>query len=178
MLKDVRPSHTKEVVVAALFGKQPDSGRLFADGAWRVAQGEIEGSPVIVRVNDNLKPFVGKSDHTLKIGFAVPLNNPNPGGLPTPEENEQLGPIEDRILQVLRESGSVVEALAITMGTFKEFVFYTKPNTDVRAIHERLMDEIKTHDVQCYAEIEAKWDPYKQWADGLQAGAADSRDCR
>lgn len=152
--------------MGALFRKQPDSGRLFAEGAWRVAQGAIQGSPAIVRVNDNLKPFVGKSDHTLKIGFAIPLNSPNPGGLPTPEENEQLGPIEDRIVQVLRESGSVVEALAITMGTFKEFVFYTKPkrSTDVQAIHERLMDQIKTHEVQCYAEVEPKLDTYRQWA--------------
>jgi hypothetical protein len=123
--------------VAALFRKEPDPGQLFADGAWSVAQGRLEGEPVIVRVNDNLKPFAGKSDHTLKIAFAVPLNRPNPGGLPSPEEKEQCGPIEHRIVQVPRESGSVVQALAITMGTFKEFVFYTKPKSsaDVRAIH-------------------------------------------
>ncbi len=150
----------------ALFGKQPDAGLLFGDGSWRVAQGLIEEAPVILRVNDNLKPFVGKSDHTLKIGFAIPLNNPNPGGLPNPEENEQLGSIEDRITQVLREKGSVVEALAITMGTFKEFVFYARPSMPVQAIHEKLMGEIKTHEVQCYAEIEPKWDTYRQWANG------------
>jgi hypothetical protein len=109
---------------------------------------------------------VGKSDYTLKIGFAIPLNEENVGGLPNSEENEQLGQVEDQILQVLGEQAPVVEAFVVTTGTFKEFVFYAKPGLDVKSAHEKLMREIKTHEVQCYAEIDAKWDTYREWVNG------------
>ncbi|MBN1315817.1 MAG: DUF695 domain-containing protein [Anaerolineales bacterium] len=148
-----------------LFKKKPDPSPMFSDGRWCIAQGNFNGEPVIVRVNIVLKPFAGKTDHNLKIGFAIPLNDPHPGGWPNPEENEQIGRIEDRIYQVLKEKGSVVQALTITMGTFKELVFYAKPDMDVKRAHEQLMDEIESHKVQCYAQIEDDWKTYKEWAD-------------
>ena len=143
--------------------KTPQSA-FFDDGQWHLGQGEYEGDPIMVRINAALKPFAGQTDHTLKIGFAIPLNQPNPGGMPDPEENDQIGAYEDRITEVLQLKGSAVQALAITMGTFKEFVFYALPDMDVQAVHEQLMDEIESHEVQCIARIEEDWATYKEWA--------------
>jgi hypothetical protein len=148
------------------FKKRPDPSQMFADGQWRVSEGEYDGDPIIVRFNAILKPFAGKTDHNLKIGFAIPLNNPNPGGMPNPEENDQIAAIEDRINVALQEKGSVVPALVITMGTFKEFVFYAKPDLDVKSAHEQLMTEITSHEIQCIARIEENWETYKEWANG------------
>lgn len=52
------------------------------------------------------------------------------------------------------------------MGTFKEFVFYSKPGLDVKAAHEQLISEIKSHEVQCIARIEKRWETYRKWIDG------------
>ncbi len=146
-----------------LFKKKPDQSEMFADRQWNIMEGEYEDGPVLVRFNAALKPFAGKTDYKLKIGFAIPLNSPNPGGMPEPEENEQIGPIEDRILEVLQEKGAVVQALAITMGTFKEFVFYAKPGLNVKGAHEQLKAEIQSHEVQCYAETENDWATFKEY---------------
>ena len=148
-----------------LFKKRPEMEQMFADGNWRLSQGQYNGDPIIVRINSNLSPFVGKSDYTLKIGFAIPLRNPRPGEMPTPEENDAIGRIEDQIFDAIRVKGSAVQALAITMGTFKEFVYYTKPDIDVASIHKGLMASIKSHEVQCIARIEENWDTYRKWAD-------------
>jgi hypothetical protein len=118
----------------------------------------------MIRINGALEPFAGNTDHNLKIGFAIPLNNPNPGRMPDPDENEQIGFFEDRILEVLRSKGSAVQALALTMGTFKEFVFYARPDVDVKSVHEQLMKEIESHEVQCMARIEDDWATYNEWA--------------
>lgn len=147
-----------------LFKKKLDPSRMFADDNWKVAQGKYEGNPIIVRINANLHPFVGKSDHTLKIGFAIPLNNPHPGEMPDPEENILIAAIEDQITGNLNAKGSAVLALAITMGTFKEFVYYAKPGIDIASIHQELMTNIKSHDIQCIASIENKWETYREWA--------------
>lgn len=136
------------------FKKKPDSSLMFDDSNWQVGQGEYDGNPILIRINANLKPFTGKTDHNLKISFAIPLKQPNPGAMPHPEENKELGAIEDKILEILKSKGSVVQALAITMGTFKELVFYAVANLDVKAAHEEIMERIKSHEVQCIANIE------------------------
>jgi hypothetical protein len=148
------------------FKQKPDQSQMFADGEWHISKGTHEGSPIIVRSNDVLKQFVARTNHIMKIGFAIPLNIPRPGELPTPDEDRQIADIEDRILKVLQEHGSAVQALAITMGTFKEFVFYATPELDVQAVHEQLMSEIKSHKIQCYAEIEKDWKTYKEFSNG------------
>jgi len=47
---------------------------MFGDEKWQMVQGENDGNPIIVRFNAGLKPFVVRSDHILKIAFAIPLN--------------------------------------------------------------------------------------------------------
>ena len=136
---------------------------MFVDGNWNVGQGEYEGDPIILRINASLNDFVGDSEYNLKIGVAIPLNNPDPGGMPDPEENEVLAEYEDRIGNIINQHGSAVQALAITMGTFKEYVFYATRETNVKLAHEQMMAEIDTHEVQCYAEVEKDWATYSQW---------------
>lgn len=149
-----------------LFKKKDDISGMFKDGDWRVLQGDHNGNPIFVRVNNALSNYIGKTDHTLKIGFAIPLNDPNPGGMPTPEENEELASVEDQIINVVRKHGSAVQALAITMGTFKEFVFYAPKNFNVQSAREQLMEKVKSHQVQCMAQIEEDWASYTNWASG------------
>jgi hypothetical protein len=120
-------------------------------------------TPIVVRVNTHLKPFAGDTELTVKIGFAVPLNFPNEGGLPDPNENQVLAEVEDRIAEELTSAGEVVQALAITTGTFKEFVFYAKPELDIKTVHEKLMSEITSHEVQCYAEMDPDWQTYNEF---------------
>ena len=149
-----------------IFGRKPNESEMFGDEKWQVAQVEYEGNPIIVRFNAGLKPFVGRSDHILKIAFAIPLNAQNPGGLPSADENEALMLVEDKILDAIRSKVSAIQALAITMGTFKEFVFYAKQDVDVKALHEQLMASITSHEVQCMASIEKRWETYTMWANG------------
>lgn len=146
-----------------LFKKKPDPKEIFADGGWQLFQRESGGNPIVVRINTHLKPFAGDTELTVKIGFAVPLNSPVEGGLPEPEENLALVEIEDRIAAEVAAAGEAVHALTITMGTFKEFLFYAKPGMDIQAVHEKLMSEITSYEVQCYAEMDPDWETYKEY---------------
>jgi hypothetical protein len=147
-----------------LFNKKPNPEEIFAEGTWKIFQGEFDGNPIVVRTNFHLLPFAGDTELTLKISFAIPLNAKVPGGLPEPEENAAIAEIEDEIFGALRSQGSVVEALAITTGTYKEFVFYSKPGIDIKSIHEGLMTRIRSHEVQCIAEMDPDWEIYKEYA--------------
>lgn len=146
-----------------LFKKKPDPNDIFSDGTWQISQGTSGETPIIVRRNTHLEPFAGKTALTLKIGFAIPLNAPNPGGMVDPEENEVVANIEDMIIEALRAVGPSVHALAISTGTYKEFVFYARPDIDIKTVHEELMQGVKSHEIQCYAEMDPKWETYKDY---------------
>ena len=94
---------------------------------WAVAEGDYGGSPLIVRSNITARQWCGHSSLGVKLGFAVPLSEPNHGGLPSPTENERLNAVEDAIISEVAAGSTGVYALILTTGTMREFVFYLAP---------------------------------------------------
>lgn len=131
---------------------------------WSVSRATTASGPMLVRVNTTAKQWAKHPDLGTRVGFAIPLNQPNPGGLPDPAENLTLNQIEDRILACLQASGPAIQALSITTGTFKEFVFYVQNGHIISGVHARLKAEISSHDVQCIAEHDAKWTVYSSFS--------------
>ncbi len=65
---------------------QPDASALPSidpdEQEWSILQGTYDDGPLIVRLNSSAKQWAGHQLLGVKLGFAIPLNEPNPGGLP------------------------------------------------------------------------------------------------
>jgi hypothetical protein len=131
---------------------------------WGIAEGSYDNSPLLLRINATAKEWVGHKDLGIKLGFAVPLNSPDDGGLPTPEENYQLNDVEDAIVREVEAKTKGIFALVLTTGTMKEYVFYIPENVDIESIHKAIQSSVKTHEVQCIAVRDPDWSTYKQFA--------------
>ena len=139
---------------------------LLPTNQWTLAKNiDGEGNPILVMFNSALKAIAGRTSYTIRIGFAVPLKTTDPSGIPNPDEIDQVNGIAKHIEKRLSAQGSAIKALAITAGTFKEFVFYAQPGLDVQAVHEQLMDEIESHEVHCYARMDENWDAFREWSE-------------
>jgi len=130
---------------------------------WTLAQGDHDGAPLIIRFNSSIREWVGHKELGIKLGFAVPLNAPNEGGLPHPDENEQLNGIEDVIVREVEASAKGVFVLVLTTGVMREFVFYITEGADIKAMHEAIQKAVSTHEVQCMAVRDPDWDAYTQF---------------
>jgi hypothetical protein len=64
---------------------------------------------------------------------------------------------------VRRVSSTVVgvHALTLTTGVMKEWVFYVAPGADIAKIHKDVRSQVASHDVQCMAVEERKWESYR-----------------
>ena len=132
--------------------------------SWGVVQADVNSSPLIIRYNESARSWVGHPELPIKLGFAIPLNSPNEGGLPHPDENEQLNDIEDIVVREIEARTQSLHAMVLTTGVMKEFVFYIPKGTDIKSIHEASQSAVTTHEIQCMAINEPKWDSYRQFA--------------
>ena len=121
----------------------------------------MEGAPVLVRYNATVREYVGHPELPIKLGFTVPLNRPNDDGLPDSTENAELDSIEDIIVRRVASTTRGTYVLALTTGVMKEFVFYVEPGADIESLHQEIIVEVSSHDVQCIADKEPKWESYR-----------------
>lgn len=132
--------------------------------SWGVAEALVDSSPLIIRYNESAAAWLGHSELPIRLGFAIPLNSPNEGGLPDPEENLELNDIEDIVVREIELRTRALQVLALTNGVMKEFVFYVPKATDIKTIHETIQAAVTSHEVQCIAIHDPKWDTYRQFA--------------
>lgn len=146
------------------FKKHPDI-HLLDDGdeRWSVLQGSTADGPILVRLNESAARWAKHPALPIRVGFAMPLNNPNPGGLPDGAENLVLNEVEDRILPLLKAAGPAIQVLAISTGTFKEFVYYIGNGDAVAGIHAQLQADVTSHEVQCVAMHDPAWEMYASY---------------
>jgi hypothetical protein len=128
---------------------------------WSVVQGEDGGDPLLVRFNQAGRELAGHPGLPIKLGFAIPLRRPNKGGLPEPDENEELAAVEDLIAQRVLAKAVGLHAMTLTTGIMKEYVFYVAPGLDIAGLHAILREEVSSHEVQCMAIEEPGWESFR-----------------
>src|SRR5947209_4451512 len=118
------------------------------NGPWSVAEGDYNGKPLIVRVNEGLKSLIGHPKYKHQVGIAVPLHSPNESGLPAGMELMELDKIEDLLCAQLEVKGESLIAAVITTNGMREFVFYTSSPSDVEQKFKNLQQDIESHKIQ------------------------------
>ena len=125
---------------------------------WSVAEGQMDGAPVIVRCNASMAAAAGHPEYSIQVGVAVPLRDPQPGGLPTPEEAEELNSIEDAIDRLVGDRAVMVAV--VTTGEMREFVLYTGTSDWIAQFDADLQAAAGGHEVQVMAQTDPEWNAY------------------
>ena len=116
-----------------------------------------------MRFNEAARKLAGHPGLPIKLGFAVPLQRRNEGGLPDPDENEKLAAVEDLIVQRVLVDVVGLQAMTLTTGIMKEYVFYIAPGLDIAKLHAALREEVSSHEVQCMAMEEPGWASFRNF---------------
>ena len=125
------------------------------DASWSVHESNSPDGKLLVRRNDSVT--AGHPELSVKLGCTIPFKKPSVGGYPDPDENDAMGPIEDQIISAVTDATTGVHVLTLTNTACRELVFYVKPGADIAALHRRLREQVTSHDVQCMAVSDPKW---------------------
>lgn len=133
------------------------------ESSWAIGQGENEGLPLLLRSNSSAAPLIGHPEFGLRVGIAVPFNEPTENGLPSPEESEQLFAIEDLLTSHLEANQQAILVLVITTGNMREFIFYAGDKETIDSSLTKACSNIPSHEIQCYIESDPQWDLYQEY---------------
>lgn len=128
--------------------------------AWSVSQGDHDGKPMIVRFHSGYGKFKGVEGYEHQVGIAVPLNAPEPSGLPSSAENRELDSVEDALCAALESGRESLLVAIITTSGMREFVFYTLAPEQVKAKFEQLRKNINSHKIQLMIQPDKEWDVF------------------
>ena len=130
-----------------------------ASDEWTVLEGDVDGVPTMIRVRSGLKASVGHPSYGLQMGVAIPLNNPDPGGMPSIEEHRELKDVEDTLEELAADNA--VLAAVVTTGEMREFVLYTGTSDWIESFHLALEAAVPSHEIQVIAQHDANWDVFR-----------------
>ena len=123
--------------------------------SWTLASATHGGKPMMIRVNVAYRDSTDRSAYPIRIGVAIPLNQPHERRWPTGPENQQLQSVEAGLDRLL--AGRAVLVAAITGDNVREFVFHARDSEWIAAFHREAMATVVTHEVQVMAEHDPDW---------------------
>ncbi len=145
-----------------LFRKKPKlEDIVLPEDAWLIKAGTVDNLPTTVRYHQPLKKFRGHHELQVKLGIAIPLNNPNPQGFVEGDEVDLMRAIEEKIILQLAQPQRVgFLAGVISTGGMQEFISYVRSVEDAGRVISDINAWCTTHDVTHIIENEPKWDTY------------------
>jgi hypothetical protein len=141
--------------------KNPSIDSITVQEDWSISQGIYDENVIFIRINNGLRKLAGHPEYAHQVGIAVPLNNPNEHGLPESDEGEELGVIEEHLLDSLLTDNESLFVGAITTGGMREFVFYTSSPEQVVNKFKTIQKIISTHELQLLIQLDKDWRTFK-----------------
>ena len=129
--------------------------------AWTVSEGTYNKKPLYARFNTAFRHAGDIADYPIQVGVAVPLHSPDKRGMPAPAELDELGEVEDLIVE--KVAGQAVMVGAITTNSMREFVLYTDKADWIEGFDHAMQAAVKGHRVQVMAQTDPKWAVYSQF---------------
>jgi hypothetical protein len=130
-----------------------------AEDIWSLRESEVDGEPMIMRINTTAREYLGHPELPVRLGIALPLNAPNRRGLPDEPETRELDAIEGGIFEAVDPHGRVV--FVVTTSGMREVVSYVRTAAHAEEIVARVRAIAGTHEVHYYIEDDPEWEEFQ-----------------
>lgn len=141
---------------------QRDRSEAGWDGPWTIVQGDYDGRPIVLRINDGAASLAGSVHYRYQVGVAIPFIAPREDGLPTNDEAERLNVIEDLLCPCMTDNRDGILTVVVTTSGMREFVFYSRNVDQVKDAFEHVRSLVESHELQLLIQDDPDWSVYRQ----------------
>lgn len=130
---------------------------------WSVNEGDNNGKPIFVRVNNWCSTIISKRVFVYRLGIAIKFKEKQMNGLLHRDEVGIFNLIEDDIFEIFQNKNFGVVSLIVTTNNMREFVLYLTSNNKVEEKILVLKKKYKEYEFQFYLEEDANWKLYNEF---------------
>ncbi|HTW62570.1 MAG TPA: DUF695 domain-containing protein [Terracidiphilus sp.] len=127
---------------------------------WLIAKWQRNGFPLTVRMATAYREMGRVPGYEHKIIVVIPLNNPQPSGMPQGDEFDALKAVELSICNLLEAENESLCVLAITGCGTRDLIFYTRNPEQAREMIARAQESIVSHKIDAAIEPDRWWELY------------------
>ncbi len=109
---------------------QSDHTKMKLNDTWFAGESKNNGKPVIIRGRQYLKNFIESKQYPELIELTWSVKNPTENGIPEPEENFEMGQIEDALIDSFESDLQSILTIVYTNNNQRTWIFYTKSVTE------------------------------------------------
>jgi hypothetical protein len=135
-----------------------------ADDQWTLAQGVMDGQPIIVRMNKSIserRDQQRQMPYWLKI--VVPLREPDSNGFARGAEADELEALEERLITSIEGSGEGVLVGVLSSGGIREYMVYARTAEGVSEAVAAFGRDSQWHQIQYAVQRDNEWSAYKEF---------------
>lgn len=145
-----------------------------ASGPWAVCEGQIDGKPMIMRINKGIEEAIPRFKTCALFEVAYPAHE-HDSLMPDEHSIDQIGEIEDEISSSLSKSGEGILA-ATTCGNGEYvFIYYVINAAAADSVFKKLKRRRKDLQTTLNTNMDPDWLEYWSLRDGIQDPSEQSR---
>jgi hypothetical protein len=127
---------------------------------WLIARMQRNGFPLMVRMATAYRDLGSVPGYEHKIVVVIPIQNPQPSGMPQGDEFDALKSVELSICNMLETENESLCVLAITGCGTRDLIFYTRNPEKAREMIARAQESILSHKIDADIEPDRGWELY------------------
>ena len=127
---------------------------------WKAGEGEIDGTPFIIRYRPHLHNFIETGTYNHRMEMVWLYKSPNPALMPEEDEYESMREAEDRLAAAFEKDALAVLAFVYTGHNQQVWHWYTH---DLKSAGIRMNEALAGWDelpLELYVEDDPEWDEY------------------
>jgi len=152
----------------ALFGRKDKAPAAQPDPAnedkWALGQGKVNGQPLIVRWDVAAKQRCPDLRRPIKVTIGIQFPNPKPNGLPSVEDDEHLGAMEEALFAELPAVADAAPVLVLTTNGMREWIVYAATHQWLQSWAPDFQERfLKGRPGKVEATQEPGWGTFTEW---------------
>lgn len=127
---------------------------------WGMYMQSLDDKPALTRTNLALYPLAPIAEYKYRLQLAVYYQNETENGLPIQEENPLLWKIEDRFIEILKESDAI-DAGLMKWNNRVNFFFYVKDAAGMEDLFVNgLKKDFPDYEYKLWVDLDEEWECY------------------
>jgi hypothetical protein len=136
-----------------------------SEDTWRMATGEDDGKPLVIRIRERPPSFVRKKAFAYMLALCWKYTSRNRRGMPSPKTLERMEQLEDLLMPAFEGARQAFLTVVVTGNGVREWQWYARTPEDTMLLVNETLGPLEPFPVAFNFQADPDWDAYTRFLD-------------